>query len=180
MANIFKELVHKCTSSVVKSIIDPKLVSFKRVELGGISDTRFYNIKDGKGNDMFWVVLLNESSGFGRGYVNIIKKGSDPAKKQEAMINAWKKVRKPLSMKKSDVVLVDPDLPNNENAFPLTAKLVTEDKTSASETPLGNLIDAVFNAFVAVKSDALTFDPMTATNPDYDHQLEIALPHKTS
>jgi hypothetical protein len=179
MANISKELVHKCTSSVVKSIVDPKLVSFKRVELGGSSDTRFFGIKDAKGNDMFWVVLLDESSGFGRGYVNIIKKGSDPAKKQEAMVNAWKKVRKPLQAKKAGVALVDPDLPNNENPFPLTAKLVTEDKTSASKTPLGNLIDAVYNAFVTVKSDVLTFDPMTATNPDYDHQLEIALPHKT-
>ncbi len=79
MANISKKLVRKCTSSVFKSIIDPKLVSFNRVELGGSSDTRFYGINDGKGNDMFWVVLLDESSGFGRGYVNIIKKGSDPA-----------------------------------------------------------------------------------------------------
>ena len=179
MANISKELVHKCTASVVKSVIDPKLVSFKRVELGANPSTRFYGIKDGKGNDMFWVVLLDESSGFGLGCVNIIKKGNDPAKKQEAMVNAWKKVRKPLSMKKSGVVLVDPDLPNNENPFPLTAKLVTEDKSSASKTPLGNLIDAVYNAFITVKSDALTFEPMTATNPDYDHQLEIALPHKT-
>jgi hypothetical protein len=179
MANISKELMHKCTSSVIKSVIDPKLVSFKRVELGGGSDTRFFGIKDSKGNDMFWVVLLDESSGFGRGYVNIIKKGSDPTKKQEAMVNAWKKVRKPLQSKKAGVVLVDPDLPNNENPFPLTAKLVTEDKTSASKTPLGSLIDAVYNAFITVKSDALTFEPMTATNPDYDHQLEIALPHKT-
>ena len=81
MANISKEFVHKCTSSVVKSIVDPKLVSFKRVELNGRSDTRFYNIKDIKGNDMFWAVFLDESSGFSRGYVNIIKKGSDPAKK---------------------------------------------------------------------------------------------------
>ena len=53
MANISKELVHKCTSSVVKSIVDPNIVSFKRVELGGRSDTRFYSIKDGKGHDMF-------------------------------------------------------------------------------------------------------------------------------
>ncbi len=82
-------------------------------------------------------------------------------------------------MKKGGVVLVDPDLPNNENSFPLTAKLVTEDKTSVSKTPLKNLIDAVYNAFVTVKSDALTFDPITATNSDYDHPLEIALPHKT-
>jgi len=179
MANISKELVHKCTASVVKSVVDPKLVTFKRVELGASSDTRFYGIKDGKGNDMFWVVLLDESSGFGRGYVNIIKKGNDPAKKQEAMVNAWKKVRKPLSMKKAGIVLVDLDLPNNDNPFPLTAKLVTEDKSSASKTPLGNVVDAVYNAFVNVKSDVLTYDPMTSTNPDYDHQLEIAIPDKT-
>jgi hypothetical protein len=127
MANISKELVHKCTASVVKSVVDPKLVTFKRVELGAGSNTRFYGIKDRKGNDMFWVVLLDESSGFGRGYVNIIKKGNDPAKKQEAMINAWKKVRKQLSMKKTGIALVDPDFPNNDNPFPLTAKLVTEE-----------------------------------------------------
>ena len=111
MANISKELVHKCTASVVKSVVDPKLVTFKRVELGAGSDTRFYGIKDGKGNDMFWVVLLDESSGFGRGYVNIIKKGNDPAKKQEAMINAWKKVRKQLSMKNTASPLWTPTFP---------------------------------------------------------------------
>ena len=82
-------------------------------------------------------------------------------------------------MKKTGVALVDPDFPNNDNPFPLTAKLVTEDKSSVSKTPLGNLIDAVYNAFVTVKSDVLSDDPMTSTNPDYDHQLEIAIPHKT-
>ena len=39
--NISKELVHKCTPNVIKSVFDPKLVSFKHVELGGYSDTRF-------------------------------------------------------------------------------------------------------------------------------------------
>ncbi len=97
----------------------------------------------------------------------------------EAMINDWKRARKPLSTKKACVVLVDPDLPNNEIMFPLTAKLVTEDKTSASKTPLGILIDAIYDAFVAVKSDVMIFDPMMATIPDYDHQLEIALPRTT-
>jgi hypothetical protein len=143
MANISEERVHKCTSSVIKSVVDPKLVSFKRVELCGNSDTRFFGINDVKGHDMFWVVLLDGSSGFGRGYDNIIKKGSDPTKKQESMVNAWKKVRKSTAARNVGVALVDPDIPNNENPFPLTAKLVTEDKTSATKTPLGNLVDAV-------------------------------------
>lgn len=178
MANISKDLVHQCTKNTIKTVVDPKLISFKRVELGS-SNTKFYGIKDGKLNDMFWVVLLDESSGFGHGYVNIIKKGNEPAKKQEAMVNAWKKVRKSISTKKNNVMLVDPDIPNNENPFPLTAKLVTEDKTSASKTALGGLVDAVYDAFVTLKPDALTYAPTMATNPDYDHQLEIALPHKT-
>ena len=179
MANISKELVHQCSNNVIKVIVDPKLVFFKRVELGASSNTRFFGVKDVKGNDMFWVVLLDESSGFGRGYVNIIKKGNDPAKKQESMVNAWKKVRKSLSTKKAGIALVDPDLPNNENPFPLTAKLVTEDKASASKTPLGNLVEAVYSAFVANKPDEIPFTPTTATIPEYDHQMELALPHKT-
>ena len=179
MASVSKDVVHQCTKNVIKAVIDPKLVSFKRVELGANSTTRFYAIKDGKGNDMFWVVLLDGSSGFGRGYVNIIKKGNDPAKKQEAMVNAWKKVRKSLSTKRAGVSLVDPDIPNSENPFPLTAKLVTEEKTSASKTPLGILNDAVYNTFITNKPDALQFTPTAATNPEYDHQMEIALPHKT-
>ena len=65
MANISKELVHQCSNNVIKTIVDPKLVSFKRVELGASSNTRFFGVKDVKGNDMFWVVLLDESSGFG-------------------------------------------------------------------------------------------------------------------
>ncbi len=179
MANISKELVHQCTKNVIKTVVDPKLITFKRVELGGSSNTKFYGIKDGKGQDMFWVILLDEGSGFGRGFVNIIKKGNDPAKKQEAMVNAWKKVRKCIATKKAGVALVDSDLANNENPFPLSAKLVTEDKTPASKTPLGHLIDAVYTAFVTNKPDALSHAPTTATNPDYEHQLEIALPHKT-
>jgi hypothetical protein len=95
------------------------------------------------------------------------------------MVNAWKKVRKSLTTKKDGVVLVDPDIPNNENSFPFTAKLVIEDKTSASKTPLGNLVDAVYTSFVAAKSDILSFESMLPSNSDYDHQLEIALPHKT-
>jgi len=134
MANILKELVQKRTTSVIKSVVDPKLVLFKRMELGGNSDTHFLGIKDGKGNNIFWVVLLDDFSGFGRDYDNIIKKGSDPIKEQEAMGNAWKKIRKFLATKKADVALLDPDIPNNENPFPLTAKLVTEDKTPASKT----------------------------------------------
>jgi len=69
------------------------------------------------------------------------------------MVNAWKKVRNPLSKKKAGVVLVDPDLPNNENSFSLTAKLVIEDKAPASKTPLGNLIEAVYNVFVVNNLD---------------------------
>jgi hypothetical protein len=179
MANISKELVHQCSKSVVKALVEPKLVTFKRVDLGAGSNTRFFGMKDIKGNDMFWVVLLDESSGFGRGYVNIIKKGPDPAKKQEAMVNAWKKVRKSLSTKKAGVALVDPDIPDNGNPFPLTAKLVTEDKTPASDTSLGNLVDAVYNAFKVNKPDEIPHTPSMAINPEYDHQMEIALPHKT-
>lgn len=180
MANIPKDVMHQCKKDVIKSVIDPKLVSFKRVELGANSTTKFYGIKDGKGNDMFWVVLLNEGSGFSRGYVNIMKKGNDPAKKQEAMVNAWKKVRKSLSTKKAGVALVDPDIPNTENPFPLTAKLVTEEKSkAAANTPLGNLNDAVYNAFITNKPEALEYAPTTATNPEYAHQFEVALPHKT-
>jgi hypothetical protein len=179
MANISKDLVHQCSANVVKAVVDSKLVSFKRVDLGANSNTKFFGIKDGNNNDMFWVVLLDESSGFGHGYVNIIKKGNEPAKKQEAMVNAWKKVRKNLSTKKAGVALVDPEIPNNENPFPLTAKLVTEDKSSASKTPLGNLVNAVYNSFVTCMPDALPYSPTTATNPDYEHQLEIAMPHKT-
>ena len=92
-------------------------------------------------------------------------------------MNAGKKARFPLSTKKTGVVFVDPDLLNNENPFPLTAKLVTEDKSPDLNPPFGNFIDAVYIAFVTVKSDALAFDPMFATNQDYEHQLDIALPH---
>ena len=63
----------------IKAVVDPKLVSFKRAELGASSNTRFYGFKNGKGTDMFWAVLFDKSSGFARGYFNILKKRNDPA-----------------------------------------------------------------------------------------------------
>ena len=176
-----KSMVHSTTFETVKSIAAVDNLVFKRLDIGGVQrddKSSFYSVKTAKGDDIFWLFKVDERAGFSRGYVNIIKKGGDAAKKQEAMCVAWKKVRKSLAARKKEAVLVDADLPMSDNPFPLVAKLMTIDKAPVVNTVLGSLVLAVDNAFRVKQGHMHENLESHEYDEDYNSQYEMSIPHK--
>ena len=182
MAAFSKSMVHAATHDNVKQLLSASNVQFKRLEISGVSredKSVFYQLKDSKNEEMFWLVKFDERAGFSHGYINIIKKGNDASKKQEAMISAWKRARKALAARKKGAALIDAEMPENDNPFPLTAKLITIDKAPASNTVIGSMMIAVDNAFRTKMVDAVDNIETYKSDAEYNHQMEIPIPHKT-